>query len=98
MTSPTRLLYFPPDDHELKALTEALLHRYADDAVDPDGLARTVMTELQHRFPKARVRRRDPTTQQDPDQTIWYVYRDGSAIAGLRPTAEELRRSAEAER
>jgi hypothetical protein len=35
------------------------------------------------------VRSRDPLAAFWPDGSLWYVYRDGSALAGKGPTAEE---------
>lgn len=95
MTGPNHLLYFPRGDRELEALTEAALARYEKAGLRDEALAFFVTAELQDHFPDAIIRTREPLAGTWPEDTAWYIYRDGRPVAEVERTAEGTTRRAE---
>jgi hypothetical protein len=84
-----RLHCFPTDDrafrHRAAETLGSLIRRERGDG----ELAAEFETLMRNEFPACKVRSRDPLAALWPEGSLWYVYRDGNALAGLGPTTEE---------
>lgn len=89
MPGSIRLHCFPKDDRSfLQRAAETLGSLARRDRGDGE-LAKEFEALMRQQFPECKVRSRDPMATLWPDGSLWYVYRDGSALTGKGPTTEE---------
>ncbi len=89
MPETIHLICFPRGDTGFQALAVATLRGMQRDGRTDGQLAEAVREIIAAVYPACVIRSRDPLAELWPDHSTWYVYRDGSALAGRGPTAQE---------
>jgi len=89
MPESIRLHCFPSDDRSFLHRAAEVLGGLPRRGRGDGELAEDFEALMRAEFPKCKVRSRDPLAAFWPDGSLWYVYRDGSALAGKGPTTEE---------
>lgn len=88
MPESIRLICFPRDQAFRHRAAE-VLGRLSRSGRGDGELAREFEAAMRHEYRDCVVRSRHPLAATWPEGSVWYVYRDGSALAGRGPTEEE---------
>jgi hypothetical protein len=89
MPESIRLICFPRDDAAFRRRAAEVLGSLTRDGRGDGELAMEFEDSMRRDFQRCVVRSRHPLAARWPEGSVWYVYRDGSALAGKGATSEE---------